>query len=133
MDDNEYKDVKLQPYEYRIETTRGTGNGGQKRNKTETCVVITHIETGIKVRIDSRSQKQNKENALLELTKRVNDFYRTGNIAKNIKERQKQVGRGLRAEKRRTYNVKSDRVIDHITGKRASLKKVLRGELNLLH
>lgn len=32
--------------DFRIDYYRGTGKGGQKRNKTENCCRITHIESG---------------------------------------------------------------------------------------
>jgi len=44
--------------------TRGSGPGGQARNKIETCIVATHKPSGLSVRIDSRSQYQNKRIAL---------------------------------------------------------------------
>lgn len=132
LEENEYQEVQLYPNEYRLETTRGTGNGGQKRNKTESCVVVTHIATGIKVRRDSRSQLQNKEAAIAELTERVNNFYRTGHDSLTVENRNEQIGEGGRADKRRTYRVKDDLVVDHITNKTASLKDILRGKINLL-
>ena len=132
MEENDYKEVELYSNEYRLETTRGTGNGGQKRNKTESCVVVTHIATGIKVRRDSRSQLQNKEAAIAELTERVNNFYRTGHNSLTVENRNEQIGEGGRADKRRTYRVKDDLVVDHITNKTASLKDILRGKINLL-
>ena len=132
MDENEYNEVELSPHEYRIETTRGTGNGGQKRNKTDSCVTIIHLATGLKVRRDSRSQYQNKADALAELTKRVNNFYRTGHDLIKIEDLRDQIGEGIRSDKRRTYNVKSGIVVDHITGKKARLKDIIKGKIELL-
>ena len=52
----------------RVDTARGRGPGGQKRNKTESAVQITHIESGISAYNDvSRSQHQNKTAALQRL------------------------------------------------------------------
>lgn len=48
-----------------ITHTKGSGPGGQKRNKTSSAVRITHVPTGIDVRAeDSRSQKSNRKRAL---------------------------------------------------------------------
>ena len=52
------------PGEIKLETTRGSGNGGQHKNTTDSCVVVTHIATGIKVVRDGRNQHANKEDAL---------------------------------------------------------------------
>ncbi|MCX6822070.1 MAG: PCRF domain-containing protein [Candidatus Aenigmarchaeota archaeon] len=132
LDRAEYKIVEIQPSEVRIETTRGTGAGGQHKNTTDSCVIITHLATGIKVVSDGRVQRQNKEEAMKEITRRVNDFYRTGVIQEEVDERREQIGNGCRGDKRRTYRVKDDVVIDHITDRRASLKEILKGKIELL-
>lgn len=47
---------------------RGSGNGGQKRNKTDSCVRIHHLPTGIiSISEDSTSQGRNKQEALRRL------------------------------------------------------------------
>lgn len=115
-----------------METTRGTGNGGQHKNTTDSCVVVTHISTGLKVIRDGRDQHKNKSDAIKELTKRVNNYYRTGHDEITSEERREQIGDGARSDKRRTYRVKDDLVIDHITNKTASLKDILRGKITLL-
>ena len=132
MEVNNYKEVEIRPDEIRIETTRGSGKGGQRKNVTDNCVVMTHIATGIKVTRDGRQQHRNKEDALNELTRRVNHLYRTGHDDEIIEERRDQIGDGGRSDKRRTYRVKDSLVIDHITGKTATLKDVMKGKINLL-
>jgi len=132
LEENEYKEVDLHPSEYRLETTRGTGNGGQHKNTTDSCVVVTHIATNIKVVRDGRNQHKNKEDALKELKRRVNEFYRTGHVSEEVEERREQIGKGERSDKRRTYRVKDGVVVDHITNKTASLKDILRGKVELL-
>lgn len=132
LEENYYKEIKLSNNEIKVETTKSTGAGGQKKNKTESCVVMTHIPTGIKVVRDDRSQNKNKIEALEELTTRVNKFYRNGHDEVAIEERRGQIGNSDRSDKRRTYKVKDNVVIDHITNKTASLKDVLRGKIDLL-
>jgi peptide chain release factor 1 len=132
MEENDYKEVEIHPSEYRLETTRGTGNGGQHKNTTDSCVVVTHSATGLKVVRDGRDQHKNKEDALKELKIRVNEYYKTGHIEDIVEERREQIGKGDRSDKRRTYRVKDSIVVDHITNKTASLKDVLRGKIDLL-
>jgi peptide chain release factor 1 len=132
LDTNDYKEVDLHPDELKIETTRGSGAGGQHKNTTDSCVVITHLSTGIKVVRDGRNQHANKEDGLKEIKKRVNEFYRTGYITEEVEERRDQIGKGERSDKRRTYRVKDGLVIDHITGKTASYKDIQKGKIELL-
>jgi peptide chain release factor 1 len=123
LEDNNYKEKNLSTNEVKIETTRGQGPGGQHRNTTDSTVVITHESTGIKVVRNGRCQHKNKAEALIELTKRVNEFYRCGHNSIDIEHRRGQIGNGERSDKRRTYRVKDNSVSDHITNKTASLKE----------
>jgi peptide chain release factor 1 len=119
--------------ELRIETTRGSGAGGQHKNVTDSCVIITHIPTGIKVVRDGRHQHKNKDEALVEIRERLNVFYLENHMNKVSKERKGQIGTGNRgSEKKRTYNQKMDLVIDHESDKSTSLKQFMKGKLELL-
>jgi peptide chain release factor len=54
------------------EFIRSSGRGGQKVNKTSTCVYLKHIPTGIEVKfMRERSQSLNRFLARRELVKRV--------------------------------------------------------------
>ena len=132
MDDNDYQHVDLYPHEVKREYARGSGPGGQHRNKTESCVHLTHLPTGITARIDGRHQHKNEVAAMKILTERVNEFYRSGFNGDVIEIRRSQVGNGNRGDKRRTYRVKDGLVIDHISGKTVKLKDILRGKIEKL-
>jgi peptide chain release factor 1 len=132
LDSKSYQEVEININELSIETTRGSGKGGQHKNTTDSCVIITHTPTGIKVVRDGRDQHRNKEDALEEIKKRVNCFYKTGHEVEVIEERNSQIGNGERSDKKRTYREKDDKVIDHDTGKSASLKQFMKGKLELL-
>lgn len=132
LENNSFKEINIPQNEIKIETTRGTGNGGQHKNSTDSCVVMTHIPTGIKVVRDGRSQITNREDAAKEIKKRVNEYYRTGFINEESEFRKEQIGDGSRSDKRRTYRVKDGVVIDHITGKMVNIKEIYKGRINLL-
>ena len=55
-----------------IETYRSRGPGGQRKNKTETAVRLTHVPSGIViVATENRSQSQNRSLALERLRGRL--------------------------------------------------------------
>lgn len=54
--------------DFQIEFTRGSGKGGQNRNKVETAVRMRHFESGAEAYCcDERSQLQNKKKAFERL------------------------------------------------------------------
>lgn len=117
------KDVK-------IETMRGTGKGGQHKNKTDSAVRVTHIPTGLTAYVDGRKQGQNKAVALKELQKRVENL-EVEEKAKKKKERRDDAIRNTKTI--RTYDYKKQIVINHLNGKRVSLKEVMeKGRIDLL-
>ena len=64
----------LSLYEKDIEEkfVRSSGSGGQKVNKTSTCVYLKHIPTGVEVKwMKERSQSLNRFLARRELVKRI--------------------------------------------------------------
>lgn len=112
-----------------IVTARGSGPGGQNRNKTESCVIFTHRPTGLQVRIDNeRSQHQNKVTAMKLLTARLYDAERQRIQDAKDNDRKQQVGTGMRGDKVRTYRTQDDQVTDHRTGKRWRLCDWLKGD-----
>lgn len=55
--------------DFDIQFYRGTGNGGQKKNKTSNCCRITHKESGATATSEEgRSQAHNKQNAFKKMT-----------------------------------------------------------------
>lgn len=117
-----------------VETTyRGSGPGGQHKNKKDTAVRLLHVPSGIIVTCEKgRSQHSNRANAYEELEKRLQEIQNSSIRQELDSERKKQVGSGQRGDKRRTYRVRDDRVTDHLTGQKTSLEKIMRGELELL-
>ncbi len=65
-------DMQIPPNEFRVDTFRSGGKGGQNVNKVETAVRITHIPTGLVVASQAqRSQHQNRATAMTLLLSRI--------------------------------------------------------------
>jgi peptide chain release factor 1 len=112
-----------------IVTARGSGPGGQNRNKTESCVVATHRPSGLQVRIDNeRSQHQNKAMAYKVLAARLYETERGRVSAARDDARKQQVGTGQRGDKVRTYRTQDDQVTDHRTGVKMRLSRWYNGD-----
>ncbi len=111
-----------------IQTTRGSGPGGQNRNKVESCVVATHKPTNITVRIDMKSQQQSRALAMKILSARVLELKREAVASERSNTRQTQVGSGMRGDKVRTYRMQDDQVADHRNGKKWQLAKWMKGD-----
>jgi peptide chain release factor 1 len=110
-------------------TCRGTGAGGQKRNKTESTVLLTHRPSGLQVRCEtSRSQQHNRVAALALLRARLWEDARARAAGARAADRRDQIGSGMRGDKRRTIRCQDGVVTGHITGRRWDLKTYLRGE-----
>ena len=115
---------------FKIDVTKGTGSGGQHKNKVETCVTVTHIATGMKETCqDTRYKNKNLYIAYNRLLKRLSD-----NVERQKHEllNKKRVEALRDAGVIRTYNFPRNEVKDHRTGKKANINKVLDGKLDLL-
>lgn len=121
--------VVLAPKDLRFETCRAGGKGGQHLQKNDTAVRVVHLPTGLSVRCEARSQKQNKRQALAILRARLFARAEAEAATDRRQKRRKQAGRGQRADKRRTVAVQRDEVVDHRTGRRTSVKRYKRGFL----
>jgi peptide chain release factor 1 len=118
--------VEIRDADLVIDIKRGSGKGGQKRNKTETAVQIHHLPSGIVVYCDDeRSKLSNMKRAKAELQRRLEDkaMANASNIFRDTK--QKQMGRGTQFGPRRTYNYQRGEVVDHATGAKYPLARIM--------
>lgn len=130
LDEAQAASIEINEDDLEYKTCRGSGAGGQHRNKTDSAVILTHKPTKIQVRCeDERSQLQNKNRALETLKWRLYTAQEEALASTRAKERREQVGGGARADKRRTVALQRGDVVDDITGKRVTADAYLRGDL----
>ncbi len=125
-------EVNIEDKDLIIETCRSSGAGGQHINKTESCIRMVHIPTGIVVNCqDERSQTKNREKAMKVMKSRVFDYYNSKYQSEYSENRRSQVGTGDRSERIRTYNFPQGRVTDHRINKTMyTLEEFIMGDID---
>jgi peptide chain release factor 1 len=124
-------EVNINPQELEWQFYRASTQGGQNVQKVSTAVRLIHKPTNTTVTAhEERFQEQNRKIAL--------DLLRTRLWERQEEEKEKTIsgyrsviGRGMRAEKIRTYNFPQSRVTDHRIGKSwGNLEAIVDGELD---
>ncbi len=109
-----------------VKMCRGSGPGGQHRNTTDSAVQMKYGD--ITVRCESeRSQKQNKESAMSLLRAKLLEAKQSRAQGATNKQRQDQIGSGMRGDKIRTIRVFDNQVKDHKTNRKMKFDKYERG------
>ncbi|MCL4109012.1 UNVERIFIED_CONTAM: hypothetical protein GTU68_052650 [Idotea baltica] len=127
-------EVDIRNEDLRIDTMRAQGPGGQKVNKTESAVRITHLPTGVVVKCqDEKSQHKNRATAMRIIRSRVLEMMQQKAHDERAETRRTLVGSGDRSQRIRTYNFPQNRVTDHRIGLTIhKLDRILQGEMDEL-
>jgi peptide chain release factor 1 len=125
-------EVNINPNDLEWQFYRASSHGGQNVQKVSTAARVTHKPTGISAHSEKeRFQEQNRRYALEMLRVRLWE-------QEELKKEQTMagyrsaIGRGMRAEKIRTYNYPQNRVTDHRIGKKFRVEDVMEGKLDQL-
>lgn len=111
----------------RIDRYRGTGRGGQRKNKVSTAIRVVHVPTGITItRETGRSQGDNLDSALEQLQSELDRRNRVSRDQQVVADRQ--VAAAVK-HKDFTHNYQRGEVVAHATGARWSAKHWNSGKI----
>lgn len=126
-------EIKINPADLQWQFYRASSQGGQNVQKVSSAVRLIHVPTGIAVTCEQeRLQEQNRVLALELLRAKLweKEELKKESIVAGYRSA---IGRGMRAEKIRTYNFAQDRVTDHRLKKSwHNLEEILDGRLETI-
>lgn len=97
----------------------GAGSGGQKVNKTNSCVFLKHLPTGVQIKCQKfRSRTQNRIQAMEELCRRLEELH--------LKEKQTKIAAKEKKRRQMRRRTKTGQELVLKEKKSHSQKKMLR-------
>lgn len=124
-------EISIRPEDLTWEFFRAGSKGGQNVNKVSSAARVRHIPTGLFASAQTeRDQYQNRSLALSMLRAKLwetEELKRTQTLG----SARSAIGRGMRAEKIRTYNFPQERVTDHRINKSwHNLEAIMDGKMD---
>jgi peptide chain release factor 1 len=124
-------EIQINLPDLEIQFFHSSSQGGQNVQKVSTAVRIIHKPTGIITSSQrERFQEQNRNIAMAMLRAKLWEKQEEEKV-KTIAGYRSVIGKGMRAEKIRTYNFPQSRVTDHRIGKSwGNLEAIIEGNLD---
>jgi protein subunit release factor B len=108
--ENRMKDLEIQEEDIEEKFIRAQGRGGQKVNKTSSCVYLKHIPTGIEVKCQkARIQAMNRFFARRILTNKIEELLLGGSSSKA-----KKIDKARKQKQKRTKRAREKVAGTHI-------------------
>lgn len=123
-------EISIRPEDLAWEFYRSGGKGGQNVNKVSSAARVRHRPTGLVAQAQTqRDQSQNRQLALCLLRSKLWEIEEERR-RKTLLAARSVVGRGMRAEKIRTYNFAQNRMTDHRVNKSwHNLEDIMEGKM----
>jgi peptide chain release factor 1 len=131
----------ITPYEidynesdFKIDTFRSSGNGGQSVNTTDSAVRVTHKPTGITACSSIKSQQKNRDMALAVVLGRLKNMGKLEQHKDYNNQRKNQIGNmGRGGAFVRNYNFIDGRTTDKRVNGNFRTNKIMSGNLQLIY
>lgn len=106
------RELKINPADISESFIRGSGAGGQKINKTASCVYLKHLPTGIEIKCQRhREQSRNRQSAYKLLILKIEERIKgeQSDLAKRIHKLKKQKQKRSKRAKEKILQQKKER------------------------